>query len=422
MRHWLYPVLCCWALSYPAWAEDPSRVAAPSDTPATPAAAEPAAANASPDAAKPQKTLTFGYLEQTDDPRYDEKHLRAEFLGEPLGRPYAGAEVALKEIKYHGQAAGVQFALEKAEAATAADLIKQVETLQGKGVRFILADLPATTLTAVTSAFKGKDVVFLNVSAQDDSLRQEQCQANTFHTIPNYAMQADGLVQYLVAHKWKEVLVLQGPSETDKLLTAAFARAAKRYGVKITETRDFVLGSDPREREKNNIALLTGDADYDTVYIADSDGEFARNAAYQTLEPRPVIGSAGLNALAWTWAWDRDGASQVQKRFEKQANRHMADVDWAAWMAVKIVGRAVQQTNTDDFAKLRDFLGTPDNALDGTKGSASDFRPWDHQLRQPLLLSTQNWVAEVAPVQGFLHQKNNLDTLGFDERDSTCKF
>ena len=94
MRHWLYPVLCCWALSYPAWAEDPSRVAAPSDTPATPAAAEPAAANASPDAAKPQKTLTFGYLEQTDDPRYDEKHLRAEFLGEPLGRPYAGAEGA----------------------------------------------------------------------------------------------------------------------------------------------------------------------------------------------------------------------------------------------------------------------------------------------------------------------------------------
>ncbi len=422
MRHWLYPVLCCWALSYPAWADDPSRIPAPSNTPATPAAAEPASASTTGDAAKSQKTLTFGYLEQTDDPRYDEKHLRAEFLGEPLGRPLAGAEVALKEIKYHGQAANVQFALEKVEAATAADLIKQVETLQAKGVHFMLTDLPAATLTAVTSAFKGKDVVFLNVSAQEDSLRQEQCQANTFHTIPNYAMQADGLVQYLVAHKWKEVLVLQGPSETDKLLTAAFARAAKRYGVEITETRDFVLGSDPREREKNNIALLTGDADYDVVYIADSDGEFARNAAYQTLEPRPVIGSAGLNALAWTWAWDRDGAAQVQKRFEKQANRHMAAVDWAAWMAVKSVGRAVQHTNTDDFTKLRDFLSTPDNALDGTKGSASDFRPWDHQLRQPLLLSTQNWVVERAPLQGFLHQTNNLDTLGFEQRDSLCKF
>ena len=422
MRHWLYPVLCCWALSYPAWADDPSRIPAPSNTPATPAAAEPASASTTGDAAKSQKTLTFGYLEQTDDPRYDEKHLRAEFLGEPLGRPLAGAEVALKEIKYHGQAANVQFALEKVEAATAADLIKQVETLQAKGVHFMLTDLPAATLTAVTSAFKGKDVVFLNVSAQEDSLRQEQCQANTFHTIPNYAMQADGLVQYLVAHKWKEVLVLQGPSETDKLLTAAFARAAKRYGVEITETRDFVLGSDPREREKNNIALLTGDADYDVVYIADSDGEFARNAAYQTLEPRPVIGSAGLNALAWTWAWDRDGAAQVQKRFEKQANRHMAAVDWAAWMAVKSVGRAVQHTNTDDFTKLRDFLSTPDNALDGTKGSASDFRPWDHQLRQPLLLSTDNWVVERAPLQGFLHQTNNLDTLGFEQRDSLCKF
>jgi ABC transporter substrate binding protein (PQQ-dependent alcohol dehydrogenase system) len=91
-------------------------------------------------------------------------------------------------------------------------------------------------------------------------------------------------------------------------------------------------------------------------------------------------------------------------------------------MAVKSVGRAVQQTNNDDFAKLRDFLTAPDNALDGAKGSASDFRPWDHQLRQPLLLSTQNWVVERAPVTGFLHEKNNLDTLGFDERDSQCKF
>lgn len=368
-----------------------------------------------------EKTLNIGYLEQTDDARYDAKRMAAQFLGQPLGRPYAGAEVALKEIKFHGQGAGIQFALEKAEATTPAELIKQVETLQGKGVHFILSDLPAATLSAVATAFKGKDMVLFNVSATEDSLRQEQCQANVFHTIPNLAMQADGLVQYLVAHKWKEVLVPEGELPNDALLTAAFERSAKRYGVEITEKRPFVLGTDPRERDKNNIALLTG-GDYDLVYLADSNGEFARNAAYQTLSPRPVMGAEGLNALAWTWAWDRDGAAQVQKRFEKQANRHMGAVDWAAWMAVKSVGSAVQQTNSDEFAKLRDFLTTPGNALDGAKGSASSFRPWDHQLRQPLLLSTHNWVIERAPVTGFLHEKNNLDTLGFDERDSTCKF
>ncbi|MBO0612607.1 ABC transporter substrate-binding protein [Thiothrix fructosivorans] len=368
------------------------------------------------------QTLSIGYMQQSDDPRYDDKHMTAQFLGQALGRPYEGAEVALKEVKFHGQNAGVEFALESAEAATAAELIKQVETLQAKGVRFILSDLPAATLSEVASAFKGKDVVFFNVSAPDDSLRQAQCQAVVFHTLPNHAMQADALVQYLVAHKWKQVLVLEGEAPEDKLLTAAFERAAKRYGAEIVAKRPFVLGNDPRERDKNNIALLTGDEDYDVVYIADSHGEFARNAAYQTLLPRPVIGSEGLNALAWNWAWERHGAPQVEKRFEKKAERRMSDPDWAAWMAVKAIATAVQQTNGADFVKLRDFLTAPDTTLDGAKGNASSFRPWDHQLRQPLLLSTHNWVVDRAPLEGFLHQTNNLDTLGFDERDSQCKF
>ena len=368
------------------------------------------------------QTLSIGYVQQSADPRYDDKHMTAQFLGQALGRPSVGAEVALKEVKFHGQNAGIDFVLEQAEAATAAELVKQVETLQAKGVRFILSDLPAPTLSEVASAFKGKDVVFFNVSAPDDSLRQAQCQAVVFHTLPNHAMQADALVQYLVAHKWKEVLVLEGAAPEDQLLTAAFERAAKRYGAEIVAKRPFVLGNDPRERDKNNIALLTGDEDYDVVYIADSHGEFARNAAYQTLLPRPVIGSEGLNALAWNWAWERHGAPQVEKRFEKKAARRMSDPDWAAWMAVKAIATAVQQTNGADFAKLRDFLTAPDTTLDGAKGNASSFRPWDHQLRQPLLLSTHNWVVDRAPLEGFLHQTNNLDTLGFDERDSQCKF
>lgn len=398
-------LLLCLTVCSPAWADD----ASPASTVQVPASTQ------------ELKTFTIAYLEQTDDKRYDKQRMAAQFLGQPLGRPYAGAEMALKDSKFHGQPAGVSFALKKAAGVTPVDLIKQVETLQGEGVQFILTDLAAPVLGEVATAFKGKDLIFFNISAPDDSLRQEQCQANVFHTLPNHAMQADGLVQYLVAHKWKAVLVLEGPAPADKLLSAAFARSAKRYGLEVIDTRPFVLGNDPRERDQNNIALLTG-GDYDVVYIADSDGEFARNAPYQTLLPRPVVGSGGLNALAWNWAWSRHGAPQVEKRFGKQAGRHMADVDWAAWMSVKAIATAVQQTASSDFGKVRDYLIAPDTTLDGAKGNASSFRPWDHQLRQPLLLSTQNWVVERAPLQGFLHQTNNLDTLGFDERDSLCKF
>lgn len=390
--------------------------------PATIVAPENLPANSATDANQASKSvMTFGYLELADDARYDDKLMPKQFLGAPFGRPYAAAETALKEIKFHGEAANVSFALEQISAQDSAELIKQVEALQAKGIKFILADLPAAVLIEVAQAFKGKELIFFNVSAKDDALRQAQCQANVFHTIPNLAMQADGLVQYLVAHKWRNALVLQGSLDEDQLLVEAFNRAAKRYGLKITDTRQFVLGSDPREREKNNIALLTG-GDYDLVYIADSQGEFARNANYQTLLPRPVVGSEGLNALAWSWAWERHGAPQVEKRFEKQAERRMSDVDWATWMAVRSLGSAVQQTQSADFAKIRDYLTAASTNLDGAKGNPSSFRPWDHQLRQPLVIATQNWVVERAPLQGFLHQINNLDTLGFDQPDSQCKF
>jgi ABC transporter substrate binding protein (PQQ-dependent alcohol dehydrogenase system) len=91
-------------------------------------------------------------------------------------------------------------------------------------------------------------------------------------------------------------------------------------------------------------------------------------------------------------------------------------------MAVKAIATAVQQTQTQDFAQIRAYLTADNASFDGAKGNPSSFRPWDHQLRQPLLVSTHNWVVERAPLQGFLHQTNNLDTLGFDKPDSLCKF
>ena len=47
-------------------------------------------------------------------------------------------------------------------------------------------------------------------------------------------------------------------------------------------------------------------------------------------------------------------------------------------------------------------------------------RPWDHQLRQAVLLADQFAVAAQAPIEGFLHKTNNLDTLGDDAPESPC--
>ncbi|MDD9984261.1 MAG: ABC transporter substrate-binding protein, partial [Gammaproteobacteria bacterium] len=311
---------------------------------------------AAPPAGAAAEELLIGYVALKKDPRYTVKRRFARYLTEALGSPYVGAKVAIEESKFVGSAVGVEFKLKRRRAKSEGRLVKSALKLVDDGARYILVDAPAHLVDEVARATKDLDVLLFNITARDDVLRQEQCRSHLLHVIPSHAMTTDALVQYLISKKWREVLVLTGPRPEDEQLTAAFERSAKRFGVEIVEQRPFVLSNDPREREKNNVALLTAGADYDVVFVADTDGEFARDVPYQTVQPRLVVGSEGLAAAAWHWAWERHGAPQLEKRFQKKAKRPMRDFDWAAWMAVKAVVEAVLRTEGGDFAAVRDYL------------------------------------------------------------------
>ena len=367
------------------------------------------------------EVIRFGYLELNKDARYDERKAFYRTLSRPFGPPFAGAEVALREARFVGQALGVSFDLVRARGADAAALVAELDKLHAEGVRYFLIDAPGKVVAEVAAATRGRELLLFNVSAADDALRQAQCQPHLYHTLPNHGMQTDALAQFLVAKKWRNVLLLQGPLDDDKLIAAAFENSARRLGLKIVARKDFLLSNDPRQRELGNVGLLTAGSDYDVVFVADSDGEFARSVPYDTVRPRPVVGAEGLVAEAWHWAWPRHGAPQLTSRFEKQAGRHMGSADWAAWIAVKAVVEAVVRTGNAPFAKLVAYLGGEEITIDGFKGNRLYFRDWDRQLRQPILIATHNAVIERAPIQGFLHQTNNMDTLGFDRRDSQCK-
>ena len=366
--------------------------------------------------------FTIGYLQLKKDGRYSKKRTFAQYLMQPLGRPYSAAKVALGEVKFHAAAINSQFKLKRSKGKNAKSLLAKLEEFHAEGVNFFILDLPADIVTEIAAATKGKDLMLFNISAREDRLRQEQCQAHLFHIQPSYAMLMDALTQYIIFRKWNRVLILEGPNEDDKLMAAAFERSAKRYGAKIVEKRPFLLSNDPRERDQNNVALLTAEADYDVVFVADTDGEFARDVPYHTIKPQLVIGSEGLAATAWHWAWERHGAPQLEKRFQKEAGRPMRDYDWAAWLAVKVIAEAVQRSQSGDFATLAEHIRSQEVIIDGFKGNRLNFRPWNNQLRQPILLSTHNWVVDRAPIKGFLHQTNDMDTLGIDERESRCEF
>jgi ABC transporter substrate binding protein (PQQ-dependent alcohol dehydrogenase system) len=366
--------------------------------------------------------MTIGFVDIEGDPRHEPLKAYGRLVLKTREHPFAGAQVAIEEAQAIARVLKIDFALERITVKSADAVAPAVlQALDARNIQFFVVDAPAEAFKPLAAAVHGRDVLLFNATAPDDSLRRDVCAREIVHTLPSLAMNMDGLIQHLVAHKWRDYLVLQGPQPADVLMTSAFEASAKKLGARIVGKKQFKVGTDPREREQNNPALLTaGGRDYDVVFVADDDFEFARQVPYQTVRPRPVVGGIDLEPVAWHWTWEHNGAPQVNSRFEKlTGGRHMESADWAAWMAVRMVVKSAQGARSADFKKQREYM-LGGAVFDGDKGLALSVRPWDQQLRQAILLAAPYEVVASAPVEGFLHRTNVLDTLGDDEQDTPC--
>lgn len=361
-------------------------------------------------------TFKLTLLVPADDPRLERSRVERAYFGHPGGPASDGVQVALKEAAFELDAAGATLQLETVAVADVAAARAAAQKAEKAGAAALLTDLdPAATL-AVADAVQRP---VLNIGDASDRLRERDCRARMLHLLPSERMRTDALAQALVARNWTQVLLLTGPSRADAERAATAQASIKRYGLKPVAIKPFKLSADPRERELANPLLLTGGTNYDVVWVVDSDGEFARTLAYRTALPRPVVGDGGLAALAWQAQFERFGAPQVSRRFAKAVGRPMTAHDWAAWMAAKsLVAAAVAAPKGPQAAFERALA---DAQVDGSKGTTLSFRPWDGQLRQPLLLTDGQGVIAMAPNEGVLHPKNALDTLGADAPERLCK-
>ncbi|MCY7370515.1 MAG: branched-chain amino acid ABC transporter substrate-binding protein [Polaromonas sp.] len=368
------------------------------------------------------RELPVGFLSLADDERYAIQALEKGYPAAPAGRAIVAAKLALDDAAFGLQAAGFDTSrVIPLEAADLAGIPGAIDALARQGVRHIVLELPAAGVVSATTAARGKNLILFNAAAPEDALRAAQCAPHLLHTLPSQAMLSDALAQWLVSRKWTRPLVLHGPGPQDALLLAAFNRSAKRFGLKPVAQRVFTLSNDPRERDLGNVRLLTANADYEVVVVLDAAGEFARALPYRTLLARPVVGSNGLSPQAWSNWYERHGAPQLNRRFFRLANRAMGSYDWAAWLATRAIADLVSQDAKAGFAQQLKSLKQGELTFDGYKGQAVSFCAWDGQLRQPLLLVHGNGIAELAPVEGFLHPKSVLDTLGFDAAETGCK-
>ena len=99
----------------------------------------------------------------------------------------------------------------------------------------------------------------------------------------------------------------------------------------------------------------------------------------------------------------------------------MTSLDYAAWAAMRTLGEAATRTNSTDPKTLRDYILSDAFELAGFKGRALTYRHWNGQLRQPIAIAHPRALVAQAPLEGFLHQTNELDSLGLDRPESKCE-
>jgi len=309
-----------------------------------------------------------------------------------------------------------------------ADAGAAVDALVDKGVSLIIADLSAEPLLAASDRAKAKGALLFNISAADDRLREADCRANVIHVAPTRSMLADGLAQYLVWKQWRRWLLIKGSHPNDELLAQAMRNSAKKFGGKIVEERVYEDTGGGRRSDSGSvqtqrqIPVLTQNAPaYDVLIAADESDVFGGYLPYRTWDPRPVAGAGGLTPTSWDASHEQWGARQLQNRFVQTFKRSMTARDNAAWLAMRMIGEAATRTASNDAKKLRLYLLGKDFSIAAFKGVRLTLRPWNQQLRQPILLADGRMVVSISPQEGFLHQTSELDTLGVDQPETKCK-
>ena len=356
---------------------------------------------------------------------------------EPDNAGIAGAQMGVEENNAGGRFMGHLYKLDVETASSPEEALTALQKLHESKHNYVIVDASAPTLLALADWAKDKDMLLFNIRATDVSLRQEDCRANVMHVAPDRYMLADALAQYLITMDWKDWLLVHGSTPADLAYTDALERAAKRFGATIVDAREYqdvsggrrddvgVIPPAAPRKEASAEKGMVPNPDYDVIVVADEYQGFGPLMPYRGgAAPRPVAGTTGLVATTWSPGHEKWGATQANNNFEKDFKRLMLPIDQQAYVAARAIGEAVTRNPKNEFAAVSAFIHGPELQLAPFKGIKQQFRPWDGQFRQPILIATDKVPVSVSPQRGFPHASHpeiEMDTLGIDEPESACK-
>jgi ABC-type branched-subunit amino acid transport system substrate-binding protein len=253
-------------------------------------------------------------------------------------------------------------------------------------------------------------ILFFNIGSSETSLRRLSLRRFTFHIEASAAMYLDAMVSWGASQGYRRWFIVHEDTEEGSFLARRAAWAVDCHG----DGGASVVGAasaiprQPFYGPQLDAARNEG-ADAILVLLSDVD-QVAFVAQQANLDPiipavlfphpntqtrdymaafREMTRRSGADSrfVLWDPTLELNGAAEFNTRYISRWADPADPPAWSAYHAIKIVYEAAFAVGTADGPTLVDYLENGDREFDLLKGSGTSFRPWDHQLRQPIYLT-----------------------------------
>ncbi len=329
-----------------------------------------------------------------------------------------GAAMANDEFGFNAEMLGYVFSAETAVADGPEGVVAAAQALLDEhGVYGVVGgfDLAEAEALAEWSAEVG--VPFINVGASADVLRNEQCRPTLFNVEPSAAMYLDAMAGWYVRSGLRDwYFLLAGDDESaaqlgriERTLNERHFAANVAGSTVVGPTTDWddIAARISRSRADFVILFMGAEDQLAAVHELDARGVSAMVTGYpyQAAQTRdfyrawraaaPTLG-AGHRISAWEATLDAYGARELNARYRMTYGEPMDTSAWAVYQGVKILYEAAFFGSSAAPDAVMAYLTGPQSVFDVWKGIGTSFRPWDHQLRQPLYLVKIDRTEEAA--------------------------
>jgi len=367
----------------------------------------------------------------------------------------AGAVMAEEELGFNAELLGQRLEVRIATAPDTESALRAAERMTAiEEVYAFAGGYGDETALALSGLARDRQIPFLNIGSASGALRGPACDRYTFHVEASAAMYLDALTDWYVRAEFRRWFYVYPDTDAGRALydRALVALTERHFGAEevgsaavAPDSLDFTGAIGAIGASEADVVLLLVDPVAQLSFLGEYEnaggGADVTGFPDPTTQTRtflaasrngaPTVGS-GYRASLWEAKIDAYGAREINQRFLERWGMPMDGPGWAAYQAVKMLYESAAFGGGTETNTVLGYLENPATNFDIWKGIGASFRPWDHQLRQPLYLIKINPDAEtaldLANLVGELpalylpgtDPLERLDQLGDLERASQC--